>query len=230
MQPSSFLLLFPLATCYFSNVAVRGQRSVSGAVQKPVPTALAEAPWLPELQATCTVSGMAGGPETGSEQRMGAVLEWLQKMLVELEVGSTDSLDGTGSEEADKLDEDFVATARPWLHTKAFFDITFDTKKGFTQELWERVSAADYLQPGGSGGALLLLLPSWLPLTLFEHVTESLRTSVATEISEAVLVTGFHSDAAKAHLRSPVPVVQVFSDSPDLLVDGGSMGDAAAFL
>ena len=29
---------------------------------------------------------------------------------------------------------------------------------------------------------------------------------------------------------SPVPVVQVFADSPDLLVDGGSMGDAAAFL
>ena len=56
---------------------------------------------------------LAGGAELGSEQRMGAVLEWLQTMLVELELGSTDSLDGAGSEEADELDDDFVATARP---------------------------------------------------------------------------------------------------------------------
>ena len=115
------------------------------------------------------------------------------------------------------------------LHTKAFFDIAFDTKKGFTQELWENVSGADYLRDG-SGGALLLLLPSRLPLTLFDRVTESLRAGVASDIGDSVSVTGFHPDAEKAHLRSPVPVVQVFADSPDLLVDGGSMGDAAAFL
>ena len=228
MRPSSILLLLPLATGYFGHTAVRGQRSAS-TVQMGVPAALADASWLPELQATCAVSELAGGAELGSEQRMGAVLEWLQTMLVELELGSTDSLDGAGSEEADELDDDFVATARPWLHTKAFFDIAFDTKKGFTQELWENVSGADYLRDG-SGGALLLLLPSRLPLTLFDRVTESLRAGVASDIGDSVSVTGFHPDAEKAHLRSPVPVVQVFADSPDLLVDGGSMGDAAAFL
>ena len=192
-----------------------------------VPAALADASWLPELQATCAVSELAGGAELGSEQRMGAVLEWLQTMLVELELGSTDSLDDTGSEEADELDDDFVATARPWLHTKEFFDIK---AQGFAQELWEHVSSADYLQPKGEGGAMLLLLPTPLPLSLFEEVTKTVSAGVGAHINPEVAVRGFHPDRTPKEQQSPVPIIQVFLDSPDLLVQGGSMSDAAGFL
>jgi len=124
-----------------------------------VPTELSEAAWLPELQACCAVISEDGdGP-----QRMGAVLEWLQTMLINLELHE----EGDEETEEDELDPDFVSAARPWLHTKAFFDIP---AQGFASTLWGHVSGAAYLQPGGEGGSLLLLLPSRLPLSLFEQV------------------------------------------------------------
>ena len=188
-----------------------------------VPSELADAPWLPELQVCCAVAGADDAALSG-EQRMGAVLEWLQVMLVELELGGTAELDG---EEVDELDNDFVDAARPWLHTKEFFDIK---AQGFAQELWEHVSSADYLQPKGEGGAMLLLLPTPLPLSLFEEVTKTVSAGVGAHINPEVAVRGFHPDRTPKEQQSPVPIIQVFLDSPDLLVQGGSMSDAAGFL
>ena len=215
------LALLPSAAGYLGANA-GSVRRVRTAVMS-APAQLAEAAWLPELQACCAVSD-AAGPEEASPQRMGAVLEWLQKMLVELELGNTEELDG---EEEDELDDDFVSAARPWLHTKAFHDISADD---FAEQLWGHVTAANYLLPNGEGGSLLLLLPSRLPLSLFEKVTSTMSSSVAAELNSAVVVSGFHADAEQAKNRSPVPVIQLFLDSPDLLVDGGSMSDAASFL
>ena len=62
------------------------------------------------------------------------------------------------------------------------------------------------------------------------QVTASLSVGVKAHINDAAIVTGFHPDGETAETRSPVPVVQIFLDSPDLLIDGGSMGDAASFL
>ena len=78
--------------------------------------------------------------------------------------------------------------------------------------------------------SLLLLLPSRLPLSLFEQVTRTVSSGVSAHINEQVVVTGFHPDDEIVAKRSPVPVVQVFLDSPDLLVDGGSLSDASGFL
>jgi hypothetical protein len=206
-------------TRFASGVHVRSG-GVSAAAASAVPAELSGAAWLPELQACCSVSA-ATSPEQTGEARMGILLEWLQKMLVQLELGDVED------EEDDELDSDFVNAARPWLHTKAFFDIP---AQDFAQTIWSHVSAADYLQAGGSGGSLLLLVPSRLPLSLFEQVTETVASGVATHVNSAAVVTGCHPDAARAEQRSPVPVVQIFLDSPDLLIDGGSMSDAAGFL
>ena len=176
---------------------------------------------MPELQACCAVSDAAGGPEADSAQRMGSVLEWLQVMLVEIELG-----DATNDED-DELDEGFVSTARPWLHTKEFFDIP---AAGFADELWQHLSGAGYLQPKGEGGTLLLLLPSRLPFSLFQRVTDTVRDGAVANLNADLLVSGYHPDGASKESRSPVPLIQVFLDSPDLLVDGGSMSDAAGFL
>ena len=177
---------------------------------------------MPELQACCAVAAVSEGQS--GEQRMGAVLEWLQVMLVELELGGTAELDG---EEVDELDNDFVDAARPWLHTKDFFDIG---AQGFAQEVWGHVSTADFLQPNGEGGALLLLLPTQLPLSLFEQVTTTVSEGVASHFNADIAVKGFHPDQMPKERASPVPIIQVFLDSPSLLVDGGSMSDAAGFL
>ena len=187
------------------------------------PAVLAEAGWLPELQACCAVSAATSKAEDSGDARMGSVLQWLQTMLVNLELGSTMELDGV----EDELDDGFVSAARPWLHTKAFFAIE---APDFSQALWQQISGAEYLQPGGAGGSLLLLLPSALPLTLFEQVAESVRRGVATDLNPAVVVSGYHPDTEAVDKQSPTPVLQLFLDSEDLLVDGGSMSDAAGFL
>lgn len=154
-----------------------------------------------------------------SDERMGGVLEWLQTMLVQIELGDED----------DELDEDFVATARPWLHTKAFHDVACDSSE-FASRLWEFIGDADYLGPEGSGGTLLLLLPTQLPLSLFDTIVASVGDGVRANLNANVLVFGCHPDADKVSQKTPVPLIRLFLDSPDLLVEGGSMGDAAGFL
>ena len=174
-MPTAVLLIALLgatpSASYFSSAGTHGAhaRRAAAAVGMserevpPVPVELAEAQWLPEVVACCALASAAG--KVGeSEERMGAVLTWLQTMLVELELGKTEELDGT---EEDELDGNFVSAARPWLHTKAFFDVP---AQDFAEELWEHVGSADYLLPDGSGGSLLLLLPSGLPFSLFSQV------------------------------------------------------------
>lgn len=198
------------------------------AVQLAVPTELAAPLWQAELQACCALSTGSGTNDGASDARMGLVLEWLQTMLVQLELGGTAELDG--AEEDDELDEDFVNTARPWLHAKAFHDIACDPP-AFSETLWAHVEGADYLRPGGAGGTMLLLLPSALSLSLFEAVTESVANGVSANVNADIIVTGCHPDATKAHERTPVPLLRVFLDAgEDMLVEGGSMSDAAQFL
>ena len=81
-----------------------------------------------------------------------------------------------------------------------------------------------------SFGTVLLLLPSQLPLSLFERITASVSSSITTHLNGKVTVTGCHPDCVKAHERTPVPLLRIFLDDPQLLVEGGSMGDAASFL
>ena len=195
-----------------------------GAVRAPkvqlavtVPSELLQPDWLPELTACCTLSNDDGSKDA----RMGAVLDWLQPMLVQLELGGTEELDGP-MEEDDELDDEFVRAARPWLHAKAFHDIMCEPS-AFGEQIWTSVMDADYLAPGGTGGTVLLLLPSQIPLVLFERVTRSVSSSIAANLNDKVLVTGCHPDNMKAHERTPVPLLRIFLDEPDLLVEGGSM-------
>ena len=139
------------------------------------------------------------------------------------------ALAGEEDEEADELDDDFVSTARPWLHSKSFHDVACEPTD-FAEQLWAHVEVASYLRPDGGGGSLLLLLPSELPLSLFQSITESVAAGVATSVNSEAQVLGCHPDAAKAHERAPVPLLRVFADAEDLLVEGGSMSDAAEFL
>ena len=158
---------------------------------------------------------------------MRQVLTWLPEMLVQLELGATAELDGQGSED-DELDEDFVNMARPWLHTNEYHSVggTAD----FAEQVWKLVAKADYLRPTGKGGAMLLLLPDGLPYSLMQTVTNTLKETVHAHVNAEASVTSCHPDATAASARSPTPLIQVFKDSPDLLVDGGSMSDAAGFL
>ena len=208
------LAALPLASGYAgSHNGFAAKRARNQPLVSMVPTELAEAAWLPELQACCALSSATGAEDMNGEQRMGALLEWLQKMLVDLEMGNNG---GEEDDDDDELDPDFVNTARPWLHTKAFFDVA---AQDFTQTLWEHVSSAEYLQPGDEGGSLLLLLPSRLPLSLFHQVTDAVSEGAATHVNSAVVVTGCHPDAEEAARRSPIPAIQLFVDSPDLLVE-----------
>ena len=189
-----------------------------------LPAELSEPAWLPELAACCALSNKDGNPD----ERMGIVLEWLQTMLVKLELGVTEELDGQLPED-EELDDDFVNTARPWLHAKAFHDISCEPAN-FGQTMWSYIEQADFLQEGGSGGTVLLLLPSQIPLGLFEQVAASVGSSIGSRVGDKVSVTGCHPDHAQAHERTPVPLIRIFRDEPDLLVEGGSMSDAASFL
>ena len=70
------LLAVPHASSYFCGTGVRhtGIGSVLAqtavAARMSAPAVLAEAEWMPELQACCTVSDAAGGPEDDGETRM----------------------------------------------------------------------------------------------------------------------------------------------------------------
>ena len=195
------------------------RRSATQLAVTAVPAELSQPEWLPELTACCALSNDDGSKDS----RMGAVLEWLQTMLVQLELGGTEELDGPLPEmEDDELDEDFVNTARPWLHAKAFHDIACEPA-AFGEQIWSSAVAADYLAPGGVGGTVLLLLPSQIPLALFERVAATVSSSVTTYLNGKVLVTACHPDTEKVHERTPVPLLRLFLDEPDLLVEGGSM-------
>lgn len=222
------LLLCPALGFGQSALAQRPVAATRGAAIKlssvALPAELSEPAWLPELNACCALSNDDGD----KDMRMGNVLEWLQTMLVQLELGNTEELDGP-QEEDDELDEDFVNTARPWLHAKAFHDIACEPA-AFGERMWSCILDADFLAEGGVGGTVLLLLPSQLPLSLFERITASVSSSITTHLNGKVTVTGCHPDCVKAHERTPVPLLRIFLDDPQLLVEGGSMGDAASFL
>jgi len=184
------------------------------------PSELLEAPWLSKVIEVCPFAEGKSG-----EARMGQVLEWLSTMLVTLELSETSDV---ALEEDDELDEDFVNAARPWLHTKAFFDVSVDG--GVAESLWEHMIGADYLQPNGEGGSLILLLPTSMPKALFDEVVATVAETASLRINKELKVCGCHPEAGTAPSRSPVPLIQLFNDQPDLLVEGGSASDMAGFL
>jgi hypothetical protein len=188
------------------------------------PDDLRDAEWLPQVTACCAVSGASGEDNGDGSARMGEVLVWLQQMLVNQPMSSV--ADG----DAEDLDDDFVQAARPWLHTKSFHDVTDASQ--FSQRVWSPMAEADFLREDGEGGALLVLLPPALPLSLFEQITASVRASVHGNINREVEVLGCHPDVSSEEpsRQTPVPLIRLFKDSPDLLVDGGSMSDAAGLL
>ena len=189
------------------------------AASAALPAELESPAWLPDLQACCSLVDAAGSESAQSDVRMGSVLEWLQMMLVQIELGDED----------EELDDDFVTTARPWLHAKAFHDVTCKPNE-FTAKLWQHVCDAKYLEPDAEGGTLLLLLPTQLPYSLFDEVVQSVRKGVQSNLNGQVAVLGCHPDATSSSEKAPVPLIRLFLDSPDLLIEGGSMGDAAGFL
>lgn len=210
----------------FSRHAVTSApRAATAVAAASVPDELQNARWVPEFMACCSMGTQEGDGD--GEARLVTVLEWLQVMLVNLELGTTEELDGP-TEEEDELDEDFVSEARPWLHAKAFHDITGEA--GFTQRMWNYVVESDYLQQGGKGGTLLLLLPSRLPYSLFSEVTDDTMAAVQKHVNADIVIAGCHPDAPAKQNQAPVPLLRIFLDSPDLLVEGGSMSDAAGFL
>jgi len=189
-----------------------------------VPKELLEAAWLPKVAEACPFAESKSG-----DLRMGDVLEWLSVMLVTLDLNESSDADvqtAEEDEEEDELDEDFVNTARPWLHTKEFFDVGVDD---MAQALWGHMSAAEYLQPNGSGGSLVLLLPATLPLEVFNEVVATVA-SVAAQLNPELKTAGCHPDSGAQALRCPVPLVQLFNDNPELLVEGGSASDMSQFL
>ena len=157
--------------------------------------------WLPDLQACCSLVKAAGSSQSESDIRMGSVLEWLQMMLVQIELGDED----------EELDEDFVSTARPWLHAKAFHDVTCEPAD-FTSTIWKQISDSEYLKPNAEGGTLLLLLPTQLPYSLFADIVDSVRVGVQSNFNTDIAVLGCHPDAEMNAQKAPVPLLRVFLD------------------
>ena len=157
---------------------------------------------------------------------MGEVLNWLSQMLINLDLSEEGDEPRADADDDDELDEDFVLTARPWLHTKEFHEVSSD---GIAQGLWGPITAAEYIRKDGEGGSMLLLLPQELSEPLLERIVKTVREVISTEVNPEVCVSGCHPTASKPSARSPVPLIQLFLDSPTLLVDG-SMSDAASFL
>ena len=198
--------------CHRTPPAARAPAAVLSAID--CPKALLEAPWVGAFESS-------GESSESPELRMGEVLTWLSTMLVKLDlVEDDDDMD-------DGLDENFVQTARPWLHTKEFFSVS---GAGAVQSLWSHAVGAPFLQQGGDGGAMLLLLPAGLPLPLFDSVVASVDEVLRASLNAELRVSGCHPDSHQPSARSPVPLIQLFLDNEDLLVDGGSLGDASAFL
>lgn len=205
----------------------------SGAAEPTLPSALAAAQWAAPATPMPGMAVGAAGDGAG-DAAMGGVLEWLQQMLLGLDLNEGE-LDGPPEEAAqlDELDDEFVDVARPWLHTKAFHVVGAPTGQALASQLWAHVQAADYLRPGGSGGSLLLLFPALAEnRELLESIAASVRAAAEASdaIAEGIQVMGGHPEAEAVTARTPTPLIQLFLDAPDLLVEGGGLQDAAQFL
>ena len=75
----------------------------------------------------------------------------------------------------------------------------------------------------------LLLLPALSDERAFDGLAEATRAALSREMPKASL-QACHPSRPGAVERTPLPLFQLFCDNPELLVQGGSLGDAAAFL
>lgn len=187
-----------------------------------VPTKLAEA-CSPEIEAIVE--------DEDAAIRMGQVLDWLPTMLMALEVGDVMNMSNIGRdlEEDDMdnktyLDAEFVKKGRPWLHVQEYCGCS---GAGLAEQLWSKISAAEYLAPGKRGGSLMLLLPKNMPLSEFNSVFDAIKADVLAEVNDELDVDAFHPET---RFKCPVPLIRVFYDQEDLLIEGGSMADAAKML
>ena len=167
---------------------------------------------------------------------MQRVLEWLPDMLVGLEIaceltddeeasteGLCEKLTGEGD---DPDDMEFVMIGRPWLHTAAFQLATGSTLSAVGEEVWGHASGSDFLAPGGGGGGLLVLVPQLASdVSLFQQLGGAIEAAAKREINGELILQACHPEVAVPAHRCPVPLYQLFVDSPELNA-GGSLGDA----
>ena len=191
---------------------------------------------------------IAAAATDSAESLMQEVLEWLPNMLQNLNVDCalTDdasdvaayaaeelaakveakmAADLSGKEEeedeADVLDDDFVNVGRPWLHTAAFELATGAQAGDLGSAVWSQATDAAFLREGGGGGGLLILVPQLAgDLELFEKLGAAIAAAARREINAALMVQACHPQAGVAARRCPIPLFQLFADSPDLYVDG----------
>ena len=205
----SFSLLLVGLVGPSSRIRVSPQASASSAL----PPELAEGAWL---EAAVPAEPKELASQSG-EEMMNTVLTWLPEMLMALELG----------DENEEEDSDFVQVARPYLHTKEYHVVRGGSMLAVAQELWSHVEAAKFLE--GEGGTMLLLLPALSDERAFDGLAEATRAALSREMPKASL-QACHPSRPGAVERTPLPLFQLFCDNPELLVQGGSLGDAAAFL
>ncbi|KAL1521608.1 hypothetical protein AB1Y20_021267 [Prymnesium parvum] len=163
--------------------------------------------------------------ERDGQALMERVLSWLPGMLVALDLGE----DPDEGEEAEERDSEFVDTARPWLHTKAFGVIKAPSQPEIAGELWEEMLGAQFLKE--EGGSLLLLVPAAAnDIETFSGIVAAVRTTARDHINEDVVVTGLHPESVTGNVKCPVPTIMLFLDNEELFVDGGSMRDISSLL
>lgn len=187
-----------------------------------VPTKLAEA-CSPEIEAIVE--------DEDSAIRMNEVLDWLPSMLMKLEVGEIMNMSNLGVKLEDDdmenqtyLDTDFVKKGKPWLHVQEYFGCS---GAGLAEQLWSKISAAEYLSPGKRGGSMVLLLPKNMTLPDFNSVFDSFKADSLAEINAELEVEAFHPETK---FNCPVPLIRVFYDQEELLIKDGSLSDAMKFL
>ena len=117
--------------------------------------------------------------------------------------------------------QSFVRIGRPWLHTEAFNLATGVTPSALGTAMWDHASGSAFLAPGAGGGGLIVLVPQLVDdLELFEALGERFRTAAQREINPELQLQSCHPSAAAPAQRSPVPLYQLFVDSPELVVVG----------
>ncbi len=58
----------------------------------------------------------------------------------------------------------------------------------------------------------------------------SQAAAASPSLGDGVVVDACHPSSETKSKRTPTPLLLLFADAPDLLVEGGSLSDAAAFL
>ena len=64
----------------------------------------------------------------------------------------------------------------------------------------------------------------------FDEIVTTVRVAAREHINQELAVSGLHPESPTTNAQAPVPVIMLFLDDEELLVEGGSMNDMADFL